>query len=673
MQAPAPPHTFGVPGEDVDDPPQVSGAVHVPQLTVLPQPSPMGPQLSVAPHGFGLGVQLGAPQTLGVPPPPHEEPAGQLPQLTVLPQPSPTEPQLTPSAAQVAPSDPPMGVHAGAPHWLGVPPPPHVWFAGHVPQLSVLPQPSPAGPQPTAVPPGPAFAHVRETHVVAVPHWFGVPPPPHEAPPVQLPQLSVPPQPSDCVPQLALSAVQVVFVHVPGVPHSLGPAAPQTCGEVQVPHMSVPPQPSPAVPQLIETPPAPALAHVLGTHIPGGLPHALAVPAPPHVSGAVQVPQLSVPPQPSACVPHVAPSSVHVFGVQVCAAPQTLGVPPPPQLSSPVHVPQLAIVPPQPSPAGPQLIAVPPGPAFAHVFGTHMPGGLPHWFAIPAPPHVSGEVQVPHIRVPPQPSACSPQFAPRSPHVLGTQALGDPQVLAVPPPPHVSGAVQVPHIRVPPQPSPAGPQVAAVPPGPALAHVIGTHGFFASGGGSGVAQTPGFPSTPHFWPFEHVPHWSRLPQPSPIGPQLTPLASHVVGMQPFDPPQTLGLPPPPHVSGALQLPQSSVPPHPSPCVPQVKPRSAHVRLVHVVPVPLLSPPRRRPASAIFSFIPPAPSAEPSVRLLMAVLVPEPHAESAATSAVTKANAAKRLRAQVRSNITLRYERTIPRGKDDAGSIPSPMG
>jgi hypothetical protein len=37
------------------------------------------------------------PQTLGVPPPPHVWGAEQVPQLSVPPQPSPTVPQLNPS------------------------------------------------------------------------------------------------------------------------------------------------------------------------------------------------------------------------------------------------------------------------------------------------------------------------------------------------------------------------------------------------------------------------------------------------------------------------------------------------------------------------------------------------------------------------------------------------
>jgi hypothetical protein len=54
------PHTF-----DTPPPPHVSGAVHVPQSCVLPQPS------GIAPH-FPVQSKTGVhPHTPGVPPPPH--------------------------------------------------------------------------------------------------------------------------------------------------------------------------------------------------------------------------------------------------------------------------------------------------------------------------------------------------------------------------------------------------------------------------------------------------------------------------------------------------------------------------------------------------------------------------------------------------------------------------
>jgi hypothetical protein len=47
------------------------------------------------------------------------------------------------------------------------------------------------------------------------------------------------------------------------------------------------------------------------------VPHTLATPPPPHVCGEVQVPQLSVPPQPLATEPQFFPRAEHVVGVQV--------------------------------------------------------------------------------------------------------------------------------------------------------------------------------------------------------------------------------------------------------------------------------------------------------------------------------------------------------------------
>ena len=68
-------------------------------------------------------------------------------------------------------------------------------------------------------------------------------------------------------------------------------------------------------------------------------PQTFAVPAPPHVCGAVQVPQLSVPVQPSEMVPQFFPWAAHVVGVQGMT-PQTFGEPPPPQTSGAVQLPQ---------------------------------------------------------------------------------------------------------------------------------------------------------------------------------------------------------------------------------------------------------------------------------------------------------------------------------------------
>ena len=73
-----------------------------------------------------------------------------------------------------------------------------------------------------------------------------------------------------------------------------------------MPQLRVPPQPSEAEPQLKPSP-----EHVFGVH-----PQTLAVPPPPQVWGAVQVPQFRVPPHPSEAVPQLKPSPAHVAGLQ---------------------------------------------------------------------------------------------------------------------------------------------------------------------------------------------------------------------------------------------------------------------------------------------------------------------------------------------------------------------
>ena len=89
-------------------------------------------------------------------------------------------------------------------------------------------------------------------------------------------------------------------------------------------------------------------------------PQTLATPAPPHVWGAVQDPQISVPPQPSEIVPQLPVGQV--FGMQVCGT-QTLFV----HVALTAQVPQLS-VPPQPSGIVPQFF-----PCAAHVVGVQPP------------------------------------------------------------------------------------------------------------------------------------------------------------------------------------------------------------------------------------------------------------------------------------------------------------
>src|SRR5262250_261888 len=85
------------------------------------------------------------------------------------------------------------------------------------------------------------------------------------------------------------------------------PPPPQVCGAVQAPQVSVPPQPSGIVPQFF-----PCAAQVVGVQVP----QTFAVPPPPQVSGAVQAPQVSVPPQPPGIVTQFFPCAAQVVGVQ---------------------------------------------------------------------------------------------------------------------------------------------------------------------------------------------------------------------------------------------------------------------------------------------------------------------------------------------------------------------
>jgi hypothetical protein len=96
-----------------------------------PQPSLLAPQLLPCAAQVA-GVQ---PQTLGVPPPPQVCGAVQLPQLSVPPQPSGIEPQSLFCAAQV------VGVQLL--HTLAV----QTFGVTQVPQLSVPPQPLEMAPQ----------------------------------------------------------------------------------------------------------------------------------------------------------------------------------------------------------------------------------------------------------------------------------------------------------------------------------------------------------------------------------------------------------------------------------------------------------------------------------------------------------------------------------------------
>ena len=145
------------------------------------------------------------------------------------------------------------------------------------------------------------------------PHTFWFPAPPQVWPAGQLPQASVPPQPSAMEPQSFPCAAQVVGVHGAG---------PQVRSEVhtwpvpQAPQSIVAPQPSGIVPHVF-----PCAAQVVGLQVDCGVPHALAVPAPPQVCPCGQEPHSRAPPHPSPACPHVAFSDWQVAGVQVGSFP----------------------------------------------------------------------------------------------------------------------------------------------------------------------------------------------------------------------------------------------------------------------------------------------------------------------------------------------------------------
>jgi hypothetical protein len=116
------------------------------------------------------GSHGGEPQTepASPPAPPHVSGAVQVPHDAITPpQPFAHGPQFTPEGQTV------MGVHGGVPHWKGVPAPPHVSPDGHDAQVTVPPHPL------AMVPHSPAGHEVIGVQG-ALPHWNGVPPPPHD-------------------------------------------------------------------------------------------------------------------------------------------------------------------------------------------------------------------------------------------------------------------------------------------------------------------------------------------------------------------------------------------------------------------------------------------------------------------------------------------------------------
>ena len=156
----------------------------LPHVIVPPQPSGHVPQFLPLGHTV-IGVQAGEPHALDVPPPPQVSGGVQLPPLVPQvidpPQPSAHGPQFFPAGHVV------IGVHAGEPQTPGDPPPPHVAGDVHAPPFEphviVPPHPSPIVPQ--LMPEGHAVAGVH----AGCPHWNGTPPPPHVCWPVQMPHV----------------------------------------------------------------------------------------------------------------------------------------------------------------------------------------------------------------------------------------------------------------------------------------------------------------------------------------------------------------------------------------------------------------------------------------------------------------------------------------------------
>jgi hypothetical protein len=166
----------------------------------------------------------------------------------------------------------------------------------------------------------------------------------------------------------------------------------------------------------------------------------------------------------------------------IVVEPQTFGSPAPPHdspLGQAAPVPHVT-VPPQPSAITPQFIGMPDEVTQTELAlaGTQ-PAVPPHTFGVPPPPHVAGGEQVTHGAgmTPPHPSPCGPQSVETlgSLHVLATHVgVLTPQTLGVPPPPQVAGLVQVVgQLNVPLQPSLTTPQSAS-PPGPVHAVVTET-------------------------------------------------------------------------------------------------------------------------------------------------------------------------------------------------------
>jgi hypothetical protein len=518
----------------------------LPQLTGLPQLSFVVPQLLV-PQVTDIGCAT-QPQVPGPVVLLHDWPVGQVPlvgpQATVPPHPSGAAPQLlVPQAAACergmqthVPSVLPsareqVGVLAGQPPLLG-------------PQLNVALQLSTAVPQ-LAVPHGLPV----ETH----PQTPGVPGVDDEQVCGELhdPQVIVPVQPSETVPQLLLpQACAMVFGMQMQVPAVLPSAVLHTgVAGGQVPHWSTLPQLSTAVPQLWPVPQAAVTDSGVQTHIPGPPLVLLQV----SFGAVVQLPhemraQPLVPPtDPQLFVPQsamVGQFVVQVFGVPVHDWP--VGQVATPQVTV---VPQLLTFVPQVSPA--QVVAI------GSAVQPHVPG-VPAVVLLQV--RFGGVVQLPQDTVPPHPSGAELQLL--VPHAAAAVFGVQPQTFGLlgVPPPQVWGAVQVPQVSV------GQPAVATVPQLSGMGQAVG----------QAATQVPAVPPSAMLQfgvGAEQVPHGTVPPHPSDAVPQLLlPQAAETDFGWQTQVPSVLesGMT---HAKLLAQDPQLTLPPHPSGAVPQRPPAS----------------------------------------------------------------------------------------------------
>jgi hypothetical protein len=190
-----------------------------------------------------------------------------------------------------------------------------------------------------------------------------------------------------------------------------GEAPPQVFGEVHVPHERLRDTPQLSV---VATVPQFLLSWAQSwASLSCVQPQTFAVPPPPHVCGAVHVPQFTVRAMPQLSVtptmPHVFPRPEQMAASLCGMQPQVLGTPPPPQVLGGMHVPQVAVR------DAPQLsVAL----RLPQVADSRMQNALsdsavqPQTFAWPEPAQLCGAVQVPQSIMLPQPSGTMPQLKP---------------------------------------------------------------------------------------------------------------------------------------------------------------------------------------------------------------------------------------------------------------------